>query len=76
MTIAKNTQRLNRAAKRLNQHHEKYCAGFYPSTGCARAFGARVRKGQLQITADFESWIAIDIETTQFRDHNGRTVFL
>lgn len=76
MTIAKNTLRLSRAAQRLNQHHEKYCAGFYPSTGCDRAFGARVRKGQLQITPDFESWIAIDIETTQFRDHNGRTVFL
>jgi len=76
MTITHNAQRLISAAKRLNQHHEKHCAGFYPSTGCARAFGARVRKGQLQITPDFESWIAIDIETTQFRDHNGRTVFV
>ncbi len=76
MTINQNTRRLIRAAKRLNQHHEKHGAGFYPSSGCARAFGARVRKGQLQITPDFESWVALDIEATQFRDHNGRPIFV
>lgn len=70
------TRRLASAAKRLNRHHEKHCAGFYPSTGCSRAFGARVRKGALEITPDFDSWIAVDLSVTVFRDHGGRLIYL
>lgn len=65
-----------RAAKRLNEHHEKTGAGFYPSAACTRAFGARVRKGSLQITNDFELWQAVNLETVTFRDHTGRAINL
>lgn len=65
-----------RAAKRLNAHHERYCAGFYPTAVCSRAFGARVRAGQLQITDDFENWHAVDLATVSFNDSNGRKIHL
>lgn len=65
-----------RAARRLNDHHAKYAAGFYPSAVCSRAFGARVRAGQLEITPDFESWVPVDLATVTFRDHNGRQIFV
>ncbi len=67
---------VRRAAKRLNEHHMKTCAGFYPSAVCSRAFGARVRAGVLEITPDFETWCAVDLATINFRDHNGRPIFL
>ena len=65
-----------RAAQRLNAHHERYCAGFYPTAVCSRAFGARVRGGQLQITDDFENWHPVDLATITFNDHNGRKIHL
>lgn len=65
-----------RAAKRLNDQHMKTGAGFYPTAICSRAFGARVRAGQLEITPDFETWQAVDLETVKFNDHNGRPIFL
>lgn len=65
-----------RAARRLNDHHAKHAAGFYPSAVCSRAFGARVRAGQLEITPDFESWVPVDLATVTFRDHNGRQIFI
>jgi hypothetical protein len=65
-----------RAAKRLNEQHERFGAGFYPTAVCSRAFGARVRDGVLQITDDFEAWHAVDLDVVQFNDHNGRTIFL
>lgn len=65
-----------RAARRLNDHHAKKAAGFYPSAVCARAFGARVRGGKLEITDDFEVWHPVDLDTIEFRDHNGRKIFL
>jgi hypothetical protein len=66
-----------RAAKTLNAHHLKTCAGFYPTAVCSRAFGARVRKGVLEITPDFgDTWQAVDLATIEFRDHNGRKIFL
>ncbi len=65
-----------RAARRLNDHHARTLAGFYPSAVCSRAFGARVRAGQLEITDDFEAWHAVDLDSIEFRDHNGRMIFL
>lgn len=65
-----------RAAKRLNAQHERFCAGFYPTAVCSRAFGARVRAGKLEITPDFETWHAVDLATVKFNDHNGRPIFL
>lgn len=65
-----------RAAKRLNAHHERYMAGFYPTAVCSRAFGARVRAGSLEITDDFEAWYAVDLAQVSFNDHNGRKIHL
>lgn len=65
-----------RAAKRLNEQHIRFGAGFYPTAVCSRAFGARVRGGQLEITDDFEKWQAVDLATVKFNDHNGRPIFL
>lgn len=65
-----------RAAKRLNAHHERYCAGFYPTAVCSRAFGARVRAGTLEITDDFEVWHAVDLAQVGFNDHNGRKIHI
>lgn len=65
-----------RAAKRLNDHHERYMAGFYPTAVCSRAFGARVRGGKLEITDDFEAWHAVDLATINFNDRNGRKIHL
>ncbi|AIY44226.1 hypothetical protein LT85_p047 (plasmid) [Collimonas arenae] len=65
-----------RAAKRLNEHHMKTSAGFYPTAVCSRAFGARVRSGKLEITSNFETWHVVDLETVTFNDHNGRQIFL
>ena len=63
-------------AKRLQDHHMNTCAGFYPSEGASRAFGARMRKGNVEITPDFHSWVPVNLETVAFRDHNGRTISL
>lgn len=65
-----------KAAKKLNEQHEKTGAGFYPSAVCSRAFGARVRADVLQITADFEEWKPVDLSAVTFRDHNGRPINL
>lgn len=65
-----------RAAKRLNAHHECYGAGFYPTAVCSRAFGARVRDGQLEITDDFEAWHVVDLTMVTFNDSNGRKIHL
>ena len=65
-----------RAAKRLNAHHERFMAGFYPTAVCSRAFGARVRGGKLEITDDFEAWHAVDLATVTFNDSNGRKIHL
>ena len=65
-----------RAAKRLNAHHERFGAGFYPTAVCSRAFGARVRAAELQITDDFEAWHAVDLGNVSFNDSNGRKIFL
>jgi hypothetical protein len=79
MTTNKTTPK--RAAKRLNDHHMKKCAGFYGSneaTGRGRYFSARVRAGKLEISPDFgETWRTIeDLDGAAFHDHNGRPVFL
>lgn len=65
-----------RAAKALNDHHERTAAGFYVFLpgGCIRCFGARVFKGALQVTPDFgDTWQSIDVATT-INDHNGQPV--
>ena len=64
-----------RAARRLNAHHARTSAGFYPGGGLHRSFGARVRGGVLQITSDFETWTAIDVDR-HITDHVGREVYL
>ncbi|WP_281661170.1 hypothetical protein [Microvirgula aerodenitrificans] len=63
-----------RAAKRLNAHHERFGAGFYPTAVCPRAFGARVRAGLLEITPDFETWLSVDLSIVKFKDHVGRPI--
>jgi hypothetical protein len=60
-------------AKRLTDHQTAKMAGFYPSTG-GRAFLARVRKGVLEISYDFETFEPVK-EGTTFDDHNGRAIF-
>lgn len=65
-----------RAARRLNDHHARTGAGFYPSSVCTRAFGARVRGGTLQITEDFETWQDVELASVSFYDHVGRPIFL
>lgn len=70
-----------RAARRLNDHHLRTCAGFYGSNAAAgggRYFGARVRAGKLEITPDFgETWqIVEDLAGAAFHDHNGRPIYL
>lgn len=58
-------------AKRLNEQHAQYSAGFYSSEG-GRFFAARVHNGALQVS-DFDTWRnARNGET--FRDHNGRDI--
>lgn len=74
--MSTSTASVTKAAKRLNDHCAKFCAGFYPSHGCSRAFGARVRKGKLEITSDFETWIVVDLSLTVFRNHVGRKIHL
>lgn len=65
-----------RAAQRLNAHHERFGAGFYPSAICSRAFGARVRKGGLEITDDFKIWQPVDLSKIFFTDSNGRKIHI
>lgn len=67
-----------RAARRLNDHHERFGAGFYGSTGLVgRFFGARVKAGVLLVTPDLgESWHEVDLAKHTFCDHNGRTIHL
>lgn len=64
-----------RAARALNQHHLKTSAGFYPSAVCGRAFAARVKANQLQVTPDFgATWLDVDFKVVIFRDHVGRLI--
>ncbi|WP_022978804.1 hypothetical protein [Ideonella sp. B508-1] len=67
-----------RAARRLNDHHERIGAGFYGSTGLVgRFFSARVKAGTLQVTPDFgDSWQDVDLTKHTFCDHNGRTIHI
>ena len=61
-------------AKRLNDQHMKYTAGFYlfgPTSG--RHFNARIRKGVLEVF-DFIAWKPLAVGT-MVRDHNGRDMF-
>lgn len=67
----------NRAAKRLNAHHEAKCAGFYASGAMSgRFFQARVRGGVMQVTQDLQEWVNVDLAKVGFVDHNGRTISL
>lgn len=69
-----NTQTIKQIAKRLNNQHMRYTAGFYcfgPTSG--RHFNARVRKGALEVF-DFQTWKALAVGTI-VRDHNGRDMF-
>ncbi len=68
-----------KAAKRLNDHHMRTCAGFYGPG--ERYFQARVRNGILQVTPDFgRIWRDVDLETidlrSHFHDHNGQPISL
>ena len=61
-------------AKRLNDQHMRYTAGFYcfgPTSG--RHFNARVRKNVLEVF-DFIAWKPLAVGTV-VRDHNGRDLF-
>lgn len=66
-------------ARKLNDHHQKFCAGFYLSNG-DRCFRARVKAGVLEVmtwdTTGDEQWTALDLNTTTVHDHNGRRIFL
>ena len=66
-------------AKKLNDHHMKFSAGFYLSNG-HRCFRARVRAGVLEVmywlTGGEEHWMPLDLSTTKVHDHNGREIFL
>lgn len=67
----------NRAAKRLNAHHEAKCAGFYAAGEMSgRFFQARVRGGVMQVTPDLQEWIGVDLKKVSFVDHNGRAISL
>ncbi len=64
-------------AKRLNDHHNRTCAGFYGSKIGGRFFQARTQAGKLQVTPDFgERWITVEGEDVAFHDHNGRPIYL
>ena len=68
------TQTIKQMAKRLNNQHMRYTAGFYlsgPIVG--RYFNARVRKGVLEVF-DFIAWRPLAVGTVA-RDHNGRDLF-
>lgn len=56
-------------AKRLTDHCMKGNGFYTPTEG--RAFGARTRKGALEITYDFNNWTRVDHTTTRFTDGNG-----
>ena len=73
--MAKPTKSPRQVARILQEHHMKTCAGFYPSEVASRAFGARCRKGVVEITPDFHSWVPINLETIEFFDHDGRPIF-
>lgn len=66
-------------AKKLNDHHMKFSAGFYLSNG-HRCFRARVKAGVLEVMywldGGTEHWMALDLETTTVHDHNGRPIIL
>ena len=78
--MPKNDQRsVTRAARRLNEHHLKTGAGFYPNqaAGGGRCFSARVRRGTLQIwPGRGGSWLDVNLVTAAFTDHNGRPIFI
>jgi hypothetical protein len=59
-------------AKLLNDHHLRHWAGFYPSSG-GRAFLARVTKGALVISYDFEKFQPV-ADGVVFFDHAGRPI--
>lgn len=77
--MSTNTPSASRAARRLNEHHERRMAGFYGGSAdiAGRYFGARVHHGQLQVTPDARStWVTVDLAKHSFHDHNGRTIHL
>ena len=61
-------------AKILNDHHMQFCAGFYMDNG-PRCFGARVRKGVLQVTPDFGT-VWLNAPDATFHNFNGRPINL
>lgn len=68
------TVQVRAIAKRLNDQHAKYSAGFYGSHPQVRGryFQARVNKknGELEV-GDFETWVPVPYGA-EFHDHNGR----
>lgn len=66
-----NSKQAKQAAKRLNAHHMKTCAGFYGSNG-GRFFQARENNGALEVSPDHgTTWTAAP---AAFHDHNGRAL--
>lgn len=61
-----------KVAKRLNDQHMMFSAGFYARPMGGRYFAARVHNGALQVS-DWDTWRDVP-NGTIFSDHNGREI--
>ncbi|MGV8399247.1 hypothetical protein ACV33W_08485 [Pseudomonas aeruginosa] len=65
---------LEQAARRLNDQHERYGAGFYGDGKFGgRWFQARVVEGTTLQVKDWDHWACVP-DGTAFHDHNGRNI--
>lgn len=70
--MARKLTTAQKVARILNDHHNRTCAGFYPSTG-GRAFVASADGCKLYISHDFATMVLVPLGVT-FSDHNGRAI--
>jgi len=70
LAVMAEAAQVRRAAKILNEHHNRTCAGFYCPRG--RFFQARVTDGRLELH-DWEIWTIVP-NGMVFHDHNGREI--
>ncbi|EXF96310.1 hypothetical protein HK44_021415 [Pseudomonas fluorescens HK44] len=65
---------LEQIARRLNEQHERYGAGFYGDGRFGgRWFRARIVNGEHLEVQDWNHWAVVP-DGTAFHDHNGRPI--
>jgi len=71
MNAAPSTYSPKNAAKALNRHHLRTCAGFYGTRLGGRWFEARVGDDGALEVSDWSRWVRVAEPLAIFHDHNG-----